>query len=317
MPAAARHPSVEPDAGTRGAPSAAGAARHGLAQRRPESWRTARGTLLLDRPRILGVLNLTPDSFWQGGRHTGLDSAVAHAERLIEQGTDLIDIGGESTRPGAAPVSAAEETARVLPVVRELVRRWPDLLVSVDTVKAEVARAALAEGAAVINDVSGLRLDPRLGRAAAEAGAGLVLMHSRGTVETMASYELARYGADPVGDIVAELAESLERAGAGGVDPGAVVLDPGLGFAKRTEHSIAVLARLDRLLELGRPVLVGPSRKRFVGELAGELPPAERLEGTIAACVAALFRGAHLFRVHDVRALRRALAVAEAILAAT
>ncbi|HEX7089930.1 MAG TPA: dihydropteroate synthase [Longimicrobiales bacterium] len=268
----------------------------------------------LDRPCIFGILNVTPDSFWDGGRHAGVDAAIAHAAALLEQGADVIDVGGESTRPGALPVPADEELRRVLPVVRELARRWPDLLISVDTVKAEVARAALAEGAAVINDVSGLRLDPGVGEAAAEAGAGIVLMHSRGPVDRMASYELARYGPDPVAEIVRELAEAMERARAAGIASAAVVLDPGLGFSKRTEHSAAAIAGLDRVLALGRPVLVGPSRKRFVGELAGGLPPAERLEPTIAACIVALLRGARLFRVHDVLAVRRALTVAEALL---
>jgi len=280
------------------------------------SWETARGPVTLERPRIVGILNVTPDSFWDGGRYGGLDAAVAHAATLLEQGADIIDVGGESTRPGAQPVPVEEELARVVPVVRELVRRWPDLIISVDTVKAEVARAALGEGAAVVNDVSGLRLDPRLGEVAAEAGAGIVLMHSRGPVDEMASYDLALYGADPVGEIAAELGAALDRAAAAGVPPSAVVLDPGLGFSKRTEHSVAVIAHLDRILALGRPVLVGPSRKRFVGELAGGLPPAERLEGTLAACVVALQRGARLFRVHDVLAVRRALTVAEAILSA-
>ncbi|HEY8470319.1 MAG TPA: dihydropteroate synthase [Longimicrobiales bacterium] len=277
-------------------------------------WETARGPVHLDRPCIFGILNITPDSFWDGGRHAGVDAAIAHAAALLEQGADVIDVGGESTRPGALPVPADEELRRVLPVVRELVRRWPDLVISVDTVKAEVARAALAEGAAVINDVSGLRLDPGLGQVVAEAGAGIVLMHSRGPVDQMASYELARYGPDPVGDIVRELAEAMERARATGIASAAVVLDPGLGFSKRTEHSAAAIARLDRILALGRPVLVGPSRKRFVGELAGGLPVEERLEPTIAACIVALLRGARLFRVHDVRAVRRALTVAEALL---
>lgn len=280
-------------------------------------WRTARGDLELDRPRTLGVLNVTPDSFWSGSRHAGVEAAVAAAEQLLDEGADLIDLGGESTRPGAARVTAAEERERVVPVLRELVRRWPDLLISVDTVRAETAAAALAEGAAVINDVSGLRLDPRLGEVIAEAGAGAILMHSRGGVEEMARYELAGYGPDPVGVIAAELGEALARARVAGVAEASIVLDPGLGFAKRTEDSIAVLAQLERIEALGRPVLVGPSRKRFVGEVAGGLPPEERLEGTIAACVIAYLRGARLFRIHDVGAVRRALAVAQAVSRAT
>lgn len=277
------------------------------------AWLTARGPVLLERPQVAGVLNVTPDSFWDGGRHAGLDRAIAHGARLVEEGADLLDVGGESTRPGARPVSAAEERLRIAPVVRELARRLPDVPLSVDTVKSEVARAALDAGAAIINDVSGLRLDPDLARLAAATGAGLILMHSRGTVERMASYDLADYGEDPVGEVVAELGASLEAARAAGVAAEAIVLDPGLGFAKRTEHSIALLAELERILDLGQPVMVGPSRKRFIGEVAGGLPVEHRLEGTLAACVAALLKGARLFRVHDVAAARRALAVAEAI----
>jgi dihydropteroate synthase len=279
-------------------------------------WMTARGGLDLDRPRILGILNVTPDSFWSGGRHAGLEVALRAAEELLAEGADLIDLGGESTRPGATRVSAEEERDRVLPVLRELVRRWPDLLISIDTVRSETAQAALGEGAAVINDVTGLRSDPELGRVIAEAGAGVILMHSRGEVERLASYDLARYGTDPVGEIATELAAALEGARRSGIADQAIILDPGLGFSKRTEQSIAVLAHLDRIVALGLPVMVGPSRKRFVGELAGGLPPEERLEGTIAASVIGLLRGARLFRVHDVRAVRRALVVAESALRA-
>lgn len=281
-----------------------------------EVWRTARGALSLDRPRLFGILNITPDSFWDGGRHAGIMAALRKAESLLDEGADVIDVGGESTRPGARSVPPETELERVLPVVRELVRHWPDLLISVDTVKAPVARAALAEGAAIINDVSGLRLDPELAQAVAEGGAGLVLMHSRGTVEEMASFAHAVYGEDPIGEIANELREGLVRARRAGIADDHIVLDPGLGFSKRTEQSVAVLAHLDRFVDLGRPVLLGPSRKRFVGELAGGLPPEERLEGTIAASVIGLLRGARLFRVHDVQAVRRALDVAESVLEA-
>jgi len=283
---------------------------------RPLVWATARGVLTLDRPRVMGIVNVTPDSFWYGGRHTGFDAALAAAERHLEEGADLIDLGGESTRPGAVRIPVEEELGRVVPVLREFVRRWPELLISVDTTRAEVAAVVLEEGAAAINDVGGLRLDPRLGEVVAEAGAGIILMHSRGGVEEMASYELARYGADPVGEVIEELRGALARAHRAGIGDDAVVLDPGLGFSKRTEHSIAVLAQLDRLMDLGYPVLIGPSRKRFIGEVAGGLPPEERLEGTIAACVTAYLSGASIFRVHDVQAVRRALAVAEAVASA-
>lgn len=276
-------------------------------------WQTARGPLALDRPRILGILNRTPDSFSDGGRFTDLDAALARAEAMLEAGADVIDVGGESTRPGAVPVPVEEEIARVAPLVREITRRWPDALVSVDTVKAAVARAALDEGAAIVNDVSGLRLDPELPGVVARSGAGVVLMHSRGDVTEMARYATAVYGPDPVGDVVAELDAALARARGAGVADDAIVLDPGLGFSKRTEHSVAMIAHLDRIAALGFPILLGPSRKRFVGELAGGLPVEERLEPTIAACVVGLLKGARLFRVHDVLPVRRALDTAHAI----
>ncbi len=276
-------------------------------------WVTARGPLPLDEPRVMGILNVTPDSFWDGGRHAGVEAALRQAERLVTEGADLVDVGGESTRPGAEPVPAAEERGRVAPVVEALVREWPGLRVSVDTVKAEVARAALEAGAAVINDVSGFRLDPALPGVCAEAGAGVVLMHSRGTVDRMASYDLAEYGDDPVAEIAAELSEADARAVAAGIDAAAIVLDPGLGFSKTTAGSVAAIAGLHRLRTLGRPLLLGPSRKRFVGELAGGLEAEDRLPGTLAACVAGLLAGARLFRVHDVAPVRRALAVAEAV----
>jgi dihydropteroate synthase len=277
------------------------------------SWQTARGELTLDRPRIVGILNVTPDSFWDGGRHQAEAAALRHAETLMAEGADILDIGGESTRPGAAGVTADEECARVLPAVRACVREWPDLIVSVDTVKAAVAAAALDEGAAVVNDVSALRLDPAMGTVCAAGGAGLVLMHSRGSVETMARYDTARYGADPAGEVVTELEGAVERALAAGIAPAQLVVDPGLGFSKRTAESVAVLRSLHRVLALGYPVLVGPSRKRFIGELAGGLDPVDRLPGTVAACVAAWIAGARLFRVHDVQAVRHALAVAHAL----
>jgi dihydropteroate synthase len=275
-------------------------------------WRTARGDVRLDRPVVVGILNVTPDSFWDGGRHAAVDTALRHAERLLDEGADILDVGGESTRPGAVPVAAEAEIARIVPVVEAVLRARPDTLVSVDTVKASVARAALAAGAAILNDVSGLRLDPGLAVEAAGAGAGLILMHSRGGVAEMAQYAQAEYGDDCVGDVVSGLGRSVEAARAAGVPDAAIVLDPGLGFAKRTHHSLALLGGLGRIAALGFPVMVGPSRKRFIGEAAGGLHPEERLPGTIAACVVALLRGARLFRVHDVAPVRHALDLAAA-----
>ncbi len=291
----------------------AGVGSHTGVDPRAAFWRAAGRDLDLARPRILGILNVTPDSFWDGGRHEDVDAALRQAGTLLAEGADIIDIGGESTRPGARRVDAAEERDRVIPVIDALVREWPELLVSVDTVKASVAEAALDAGAAVVNDVSGLRLDPALGPLCAERGAGVILMHSRGDVERMASYETAGYGPDPVAEVATELEAALERAARAGVAPECIVLDPGLGFSKRTAESVAVIRELPRLRSLGRPVLIGPSRKRFVGELAGGRDAADRLPGTVAACVAGLLAGARLFRVHDVGPVRDALAVAEAI----
>jgi dihydropteroate synthase len=233
---------------------------------------------------------------------------------MIDEGADVIDIGGESTRPGMRPVPAAVELERVLPVLGAVRRDHPGVAISVDTSKAVVAGACLAEGADAINDVTGLREEPAIADAAAAAGAGLVLMHSRGGMEQLASYELATYGDDVVGEVCEELRASVARAGAAGVPAEALVVDPGIGFSKRTEHSVAMLRGIDRLASLGFPVMVGASRKRVIGELTGEKRPGERDRGTVGAHVAALARGARLFRVHDVRAHREALDVAWQIL---
>jgi dihydropteroate synthase len=279
-------------------------------------WQTARGTIAVERPVLLGILNVTPDSFWSGGRHTTVEAAVRHAEVMLRDGADILDIGGESTRPGARTVSPDEEIDRIIPVIRQIVSRWPDVPISIDTVKSDVARAAFLEGAWIANDVSALRLDTRMAETVAGAGAGIILMHSRGGVEDMARYDLAHYGDDAVGEMIAELDHAARSARAAGIAQNAIVLDPGLGFAKRTEHSVAAITELQRFVALGYPILVGPSRKRFIGELTGGAQPEDRLEGSIAACIAAYNRGARLFRVHDVGAVRRALDVAHAIAAA-
>lgn len=281
-------------------------------------WRLPDRTIPLDRPVILGVLNVTPDSFSDGGRWATVDAAVARAERMVEEGADLLDIGGESTRPqGAVPVDATEELHRVLPVVEAIRARFPRVPLSIDTVKARVAAEALALGAHVINDVSGFRLDPAMAETCASRRAGVILMHSRGGVQDMATFAHADYDDGGVVDAVArELRASLDAARAAGVPDESVVLDPGIGFAKRGVHSLAVLAGLPRLAALGRPLLVGVSRKRFIGEITGVNTPADRVHGTTGANVAALCAGARLFRVHDVRAAREALDVAWAVLRA-
>jgi len=280
----------------------------------PLTWRLRGRVLPLDCPVIIGILNVTPDSFSDGGKFFSTDLALERAGRMVEEGAQILDVGGESTRPqGAVPVDRDEELRRVLPVVRGVRARYPDIYISVDTTKGEVAEAVLAEGADIINDVSAFRLDPRMATVCASAGAGVILMHSRGNVREMATYIHAVYAEDVAGEVIAELGAAAGRAELAGVAHDSIALDPGVGFAKRTEHSIAVLARLERLVELGYPVVVGVSRKRFVGELSGVSAPAERVEGTIGANVMALAAGARLFRVHDVLAARRALDVAWAI----
>ena len=263
-------------------------------------------------PQVMGVLNVTPDSFSDGGCYSDLEAAVGHGIAMHRDGADVVDVGGESTRPGRdEPVPGDVELARVLPVVEALVRRHPQLRLTVDTVKAEVARAVLGAGAAAINDVAGLRLDPELGAVVAQARAGLVLMHSRGSILEIASYTHAIYG-DLVGEVLSELRASLAAAAAAGVAPGATVVDPGLGFSKTPEQNILLFDRLDALQALGRPVLVGPSRKRFLGAVTGQQVEA-RDRATATACALAWERGARLFRVHDVAAARDALALVQAI----
>ena len=276
-------------------------------------WRTARGPVPLDRAVLLGILNVTPDSFSDGGRHEGVAAALAHAARLREGGATIVDIGGESTRPGrTASVPLADELERVVPVVAAVVREHPDLLVSVDTVKSEVARAALDAGAAIVNDVSALRLDPAMGEVVARAGAGIVLMHSRGGILELASYAHAEYPGGVVTSVLRELGESLSAASAARIPGDAIVVDPGLGFSKTVPQNRQLLDQLASLLALGRPIMVGPSRKRFLAGPASA-SPADRDAATAAACVLAWERGARLFRVHDVAGTRDALALAQSV----
>lgn len=279
------------------------------------AWVHALGSIALDRPVVMGILNVTPDSFSDGGRFFSTDDALARAESLVAEGADIIDVGGESTRPqGAAAVDVSEEGRRVLPVIAGLARRFPETVVSVDTVKADVAERALGEGAAIVNDVSAFRLDARMTEVCARTGAGVVLMHSRGGVSDMATFQHATYGDDVVGEVLGELLPQAEAAERAGVRREAIVLDPGIGFSKRSDHSLAMLAELPRIVDADYPVLVGVSRKRFLGEITGVREPAERVHGTTGANVMALAFGARIFRVHDVAAARHALDVAWAIL---
>lgn len=275
-----------------------------------------RGLPGLSRCRVMGVVNVTPDSFSDGGAFADADSAVKHGLALLAAGADLVDIGGESTRPGAARVSPEEERRRVLPVVRALAQAGA--VVSIDTMRASTAEAALEAGAQVVNDVSGGLADADLPRLVASAGVPYVVMHWRGHSVDMQAR--ATYG-DVVTEVRDELRARLDAVVAAGVDPECVVLDPGLGFAKNAEHNWALLAHLDALYELGRPVLVGASRKSFLGGLLGSSPDAprpvvERDDATAAVTAVAAYCGAWGVRVHDVRASADAVRVVAAIQAA-
>lgn len=272
-----------------------------------DEWVAGDHVLSLDRPVVMGVVNVTPDSFSDGGRYLAPGDAAARAASLVEDGADLLDVGAESTRPGADPVPAEEEWRRLEPAL-ERIAELP-VPVSVDTRKSETARRALEAGASVVNDVSGLGDDPALADVAAEAGAGLVLMHMRGTPRVM--QEDTGYD-DLVGEVLESLRASVRRARSAGCDPEQLVVDPGIGFGKSARGSLRLLARAGAFARAGAPVMVGPSRKSFIGETLG-LPVDQRVEATASACVVALERGARLFRVHDVLPVRRALDMARAI----
>jgi dihydropteroate synthase len=269
-----------------------------------------------ERTLIMGILNVTPDSFSDGGRFLSLDDALAQAEKMISEGADIIDVGGESTRPGGEPISVEEEIERVVPVIEALSRRF-SVPVSVDTTKSEVARAALDAGAAIVNDVSALRFDFYIADAVARAGAGLVLMHSRGTPATM-------HRLPPVADIMAEVVSSLRAsihmAERRGVKHESIVIDPGIGFGKSQSQNLELIARLDKLIAAfpDYPLLIGTSRKSFIGRiLAGDsgtpAPASERLYGSLATVTAAVLKGAHIVRVHDVKPTRDVVRIADLI----
>ena len=259
-----------------------------------------------ERPLIMGILNVTPDSFSDGGLFLSVDDAVAHAERLVSEGADIVDVGGESTRPGGEPVSAEEEIGRVVPVIEALAARFPAVPLSVDTTKSEVARAALDAGAAIVNDISALRFDFYVADAVARAGAGLVLMHSRGTPATM-------HRLPPVADIMEEVTSSLRAsihmAERRGVKRESIVIDPGIGFGKSQEQNVELMSKLDQLMAAfpEYPLLIGTSRKSFIGRILADdegnpAPASDRLHGTMATVTAAVLKGAHIIRVHDVKA---------------
>lgn len=274
-------------------------------------WKTSRREFRFDRTLVMGILNVTPDSFFDGGSFGDLDAALRRAEELIAEGADIIDIGGESTRPNSTRVAFHEEIRRVVPVIEGIAKRF-DVAVSIDTSKNEVARAAVDAGAEIINDVSGLRFDERIGEIAANSGSGLILMHLRGNFETMHSQT-------PVPDIVADVADgwraSLTIAGRYEVERDRIALDIGIGFGKSVEQNLEIIAKLDKLVREFNDlaVLVGLSRKSFLGTILGGVPVGERLAGSLSGAALAVWNGARIVRVHDVAETAHAVRVVEAI----
>jgi len=266
-------------------------------------------SLVMDRPYIVGILNVTPDSFSDGGRFLGLQQAIEQALRMTAEGADLIDIGGESTRPGAPQVSEQEELDRVIPVVEKLGREV-DLPLSIDTSKSTVAREAVSAGADFVNEVSGLTFDTEMAGIVADSGAGLIIMHSRGRPEVM--QQDTRY-ADLFTEVVASLNSSIEVAESAGIAIGKIAIDPGIGFGKDAAGNLELLRRTADLADLGRPVMLGTSRKSFIGRVLGKDDPAGRLVGTLATVALGYAGGARLFRVHDVAAAREAAWMAQAV----
>lgn len=263
-------------------------------------WKTSRREISLDVPLVMGILNVTPDSFSDGGRYADINAALKRADEMIAEGADVIDIGGESTRPGSKRVSTDDEISRVVPVIEAISKRL-DVPVSIDTSKSAVANAAVDAGAEIINDISGLRFDEAIAEVAARHKTGLVLMHSRGEFETMHSQP-------PVEDIITEVEKDLRRsisaAAAAGVAGEQIALDIGLGFGKTLDQNLKLIAQLDRLVKEfpGFPILVGASRKSFLGKLLGKDDPKERLSGSLASAAIAVWNGAKILRVHDVAA---------------
>ncbi len=275
-------------------------------------WQTSRRQIpISDKTLVMGILNVTPDSFSDGGKFYSLNAAVNQAETIIAEGADILDIGGESTRPNNAQVTAAEEAERVVPVVKEIARRF-NIPISVDTTKAAVAEAAVEAGAEIINDVSGLRFDEKVAEIATKTNAGLILMHLRGTFETMHKQE-------PVADILSEvkngLRRSVEKAVSFGVERGQIALDIGVGFSKTFEQNLELLANLEEICAdfPDLPMLAGTSRKSFIGKILNDAPADKRLYGTMSSVAIAVFNGAQIVRVHDVRAAVETARVAEAI----
>ena len=262
-----------------------------------------------EKTLIMGIINVTLDSFSGDGLGADVERAVAQGKRMVEEGADILDVGGESTRPGAEPVSLEEELGRVLPVLSALAK-GVDVPISVDTYKSAIARAALANGAAIINDISGLHFDEQMARVAADAGAGVVIMHILGTPRDM--QQDPRYD-DAIGEISDYLEEGIAKAEVAGLTRDHLVVDPGFGFGKTVQHNLELVRRLGEFRCLGCAVIVGTSRKSTIGKLLGDLPPEERLEGTAASVALAIAAGADIVRVHDVKEMARVVRVADAI----
>jgi dihydropteroate synthase len=262
------------------------------------------------RTYIMGILNVTPDSFYDGGRYFKLDDALRRIEKMIVEGADIIDVGGESTRPGSLSIPEEEELRRVIPVIKEAVRRF-DVVLSVDTTKAKVAEEALREGASIVNDISGLKFEPKIGEIVAKWRAGLVLMHTTSRPYDMQSK--TQYNSI-VTDIVQSLEVSIRLAEQKGVSPESILVDPGFGFGKTAEQNLLLLKRLGDFLVLRKPILVGTSRKSFIGKVLGTELPEERLEGTAATIAIAIMNGASIVRVHDVLYMKRVAMMVDAVL---
>lgn len=257
----------------------------------------------------MGILNVTPDSFSDGGRYFDPNKAVDRALRIVDEGADIIDIGGESTRPGSDPVSEEEELARTVPVIRAISAKT-SIPISIDTCKSRVAKEAIEAGASIVNDVSGMTFDAEMTGVVAHFRLPVVIMHMKGRPKTM--QENPAYD-DLLGEIVEYFKERIRHAVSSGISEDMIILDPGIGFGKTFDHNLMIINNLDRFSELGRPILVGPSRKTFIGKILDGAPASERLEGTAAAVAVAIMRGAHIVRVHDIRQMRAVAKVADAI----
>jgi dihydropteroate synthase len=278
-------------------------------------WKITRRSLHYgERTLVMGVLNVTPDSFSDGGQFFSLAGALAHAEQMIDEGADIIDIGGESTRPGSNFVSEEEELCRVIPVIERLANLSAPI--SIDTTKPEVARIALQAGAEIVNDVSGLRFEPTIAQVAAEAKAGVVLMHSRGTPKDMQQMPPMKHA---LNEVIASLRDSVALAESSGVKRENIAIDPGIGFGKTVEQNLELIVGLNQLGHQfpDMPVMIGTSRKSFLGKLLNGAPAEERLHGTIASIVAAVLHGAHIVRVHEVKSAVEAIKIADAIRSVT